>query len=420
MSVDEFRKMSREVPLKKRPQRWWDLLCVLGGITVAAIWLVYGSLREGIDWMSCFLMIIIPLILVWLRPDLDKMLLPIQPARRKVPRLVLIGIGIVIPFATAWILYNIFHISQYPLMQANLVVGTLAAYAITRNPKVPAAKPQPPGKAVQAALFVAGTVILVSLLAGTVIADDCTRDPLNAQDCLRTGGFAEAMAGLIAALLSGLVNGPIIIQGILQGGETGEEETEEGEEEKDKKVSIRLTFPAGYSPNVFTRGWVFGAAASIGDKDISDSVRWSGSGTFIPDTGRMSRPIFNEPGPNLIVLTVTTEKGEVTKTFPVNAVVAEYRYARVNSIAQCNADAHGCPACPHSVKGPVIQGSPNVFSGNMPAARVGDSGIHTACCGPNQYTIISGDSSVLINGRPAAVVGSQTQHCGGMGQIIQW
>ena len=50
-----------------------------------------------------------------------------------------------------------------------------------------------------------------------MLADDCERDPLNAQDCLRTDGYAEVMAGLVATILSVLINGPIIVQTVLQG-----------------------------------------------------------------------------------------------------------------------------------------------------------------------------------------------------------
>ena len=54
----------------------------------------------------------------------------------------------------------------------------------------------------------------------------------------------------------------------------------------------------------------------------------------------------------------------------------------------------------------------------LPAARVGDTGIHAAWCGNSTFTIASGDPSVLIDGRPAAMVGSQTNHCGGTGSIV--
>ena len=272
----------------------------------------------------------------------------------------------------------------------------------------------------QAVAITVFAILVVSVLVVPVLADDCTRDPLNARDCLRTSGFAEGMAGLIAAILSGLVNGPIIIQGLLQG--EGGEETEEGEmEEEEGGVSIRLTFPAGYSPRVFSSGWFFGASARIGDKDVSDSVRWSGAGTsFTPDTGRISYPQFERRnGPNQITLSVMTEKGEVSKTFTVNTVDPS-SYARLGDNAHCPADAHGCPACPHPVTGPITTGSSTILIGNLPAARVGDKGIHMACCNGNTYEITSGDPTVLIDGIPAAMRGkkSTTRHCGGDGWIL--
>jgi hypothetical protein len=216
MTVDEFKKMSKDVPLAKRPQRWWDLLSILGGIAGAILWFLYGGLREGFDWVSALLMILIPIVLVWFRPNIDRMLQLLQPTRKKISRILLIGLGIATPFLTAWILYNILHISQYPLMQANLIVGTLTAYAITRDP-APVLGKQGSGRVVTGAAIVVCSILLCSLIMAPVLADDCTRDPLNAQDCLRTNGYAEVMAGLIAMILSGLVNGPIIIQSILSG-----------------------------------------------------------------------------------------------------------------------------------------------------------------------------------------------------------
>ena len=187
MTVDEFRKMSKDIPLAKRPQRWWDLLSILGGVAGAILWFLYGGIRsgrEGFDLITPLLMIAIPVALVWFRTDIDQLLLPLQPHRKKISRILLIGLGIATPFLTAWILYHIFGISQYPLMQANIVVGTLAAYAITRDPQLATAGRI--GKA-PGAMMIIFTAVLVSGFLVPVLADDCTRDPLNAQDCLRTG-----------------------------------------------------------------------------------------------------------------------------------------------------------------------------------------------------------------------------------------
>jgi hypothetical protein len=65
MSVDEFKKISREMPLAQRPQKWWDLLSILGGVAAAIIWFLYGGLREGFDSISAVLMIVIPVVLVF-------------------------------------------------------------------------------------------------------------------------------------------------------------------------------------------------------------------------------------------------------------------------------------------------------------------------------------------------------------------
>ena len=117
-------------------------------------------------------------------------------------------------------------------------------------------------------------------------------------------------------------------------------------------IQVSLTSPAGKSPKVFTRGWVFGARCMVnpGTKeqfDISEDVRWKGTGTFTPDRGPLSRPVFNGPGTNKITL-YFEENGKVVfeKTFTVEAVDPK-GYARVGDSAFCPADFHGCLACPH-------------------------------------------------------------------------
>lgn len=188
-------------------------------------------------------------------------------------------------------------------------------------------------------------------------------------------------------------------------------------------VQATLTFPAGKSPKVFTKGWVFGARCIVnpGTKDafdISDQVRWKGTGTFKPDRGPKSHPVFKAPGTNTITLYFEDE-GKVVfeKTFTVEAV-DPIGYARMSDVAFCPADAHGCIACPHPVKGPITSGSPTVFIEGLAAARVGDAGTHASCCGKNQFVIQQGDPQVLIDGKPAARLGDRTQHCGGVGKIV--
>ncbi|NTW28825.1 MAG: hypothetical protein HGA39_05610 [Coriobacteriia bacterium] len=188
-------------------------------------------------------------------------------------------------------------------------------------------------------------------------------------------------------------------------------------EDKEAEVTLALTYPVGRSPKVFVSGWVFGASCVIDGKDYSDQVKWSGTGTFGPEVGARSRPVFNGPGSNTITLSVTVNGKTTSKSFSVEAVSSE-GYACVGMLAYCPADAHGDPGDPHPVTGPITSGSSNVFINGKAAARVGDTGVHAACSGPNTFTIAGGDSEVLINGKPAAKIGSTTRHCGGTGTIV--
>lgn len=57
---------------------------------------------------------------------------------------------------------------------------------------------------------------------------------------------------------------------------------------------------------------------------------------------------------------------------------------------------------PHP-KGPILEGSPDVFIGVHPAARQGDRVQH----GKSEEPISEGEPTVLINGQPAARLGDQ-------------
>ncbi len=187
---------------------------------------------------------------------------------------------------------------------------------------------------------------------------------------------------------------------------------------KPSEVVLELKHPAGPSPKVFTEGWVFGARLTVKGKDYSDKVHWRGTGTFKPDTGATSRPVFSAAGTNTITLHVKVDGEEFSRSFQVVAV-SPLNYAGVGDQATCPADVHGCLSCPHRTIGPVTSGSSQVQVRGRPAARKGDPGTHARCCNSNTFTILEGDPDVLIDGRPAARFGDRTLHCGGYGKLIR-
>lgn len=93
--------------------------------------------------------------------------------------------------------------------------------------------------------------------------------------------------------------------------------------------------------------------------------------------------------------------------------------ARLGDKSHAPVDAHGCLACPHSVIGPAVQGSPNVLVNYRPALRVGDMGVHVACCGPNIWRAVQGSTTVLINNMQAHRLNDMDQHCGGVGRMVE-
>lgn len=92
--------------------------------------------------------------------------------------------------------------------------------------------------------------------------------------------------------------------------------------------------------------------------------------------------------------------------------------SRINDMSFCPADVHGCPSCPHQVSGPALNGSADVLINGLGALRVGDSGLHVGCCGPNTWKAVAGSKTVFINGRPAHRIGDGDAHCGGVGFMV--
>ena len=92
---------------------------------------------------------------------------------------------------------------------------------------------------------------------------------------------------------------------------------------------------------------------------------------------------------------------------------------RFGDKARCPRDSHGKKCCSHGVSGPATSGSPDVIVNGRPVVRIGDSGVHRRCCGPNTWRATGGSSCVLVNGIPAVRLGDSTKHCGGKGTMIE-
>ena len=180
-------------------------------------------MSEEFDLVSPLLMIAMPLILIWKRKEIDNLLMPLQPTREKYSRKLLIGIGIAVPFLTAVIIYHVFQISQYPLMYWNIVVGTLASYALVREPVLADHYRGNPQNTRMPDLRVPMILLIgLSVCVRVVLADDCLTDPFNARDCMRTTGTAELLSGGVSAGVSGAVNGPTMVQTLSEGGSGGD------------------------------------------------------------------------------------------------------------------------------------------------------------------------------------------------------
>lgn len=97
--------------------------------------------------------------------------------------------------------------------------------------------------------------------------------------------------------------------------------------------------------------------------------------------------------------------------FRIKGAIQMAEAARVSDLSKGDPHAHGCPACPHTVQGPIVQGSPTVSINALPAARVNDMGVSMVCCGPNIYQLSKGSSTVFIDGLAAVRKGDDIKQC---------
>jgi hypothetical protein len=115
-------------------RRLWDVVTLVGASIVAALWYYYSGLAETKpDLKSALAIVLLPLFFIVFRRFIDRLLIPLQPLRNQIPRLVRLGIGLAVPFLVANYLYSTGS-SQFEYMFRTVVVSTLISYIILRNP----------------------------------------------------------------------------------------------------------------------------------------------------------------------------------------------------------------------------------------------------------------------------------------------
>ncbi|CAN5828488.1 hypothetical protein BH11MYX2_BH11MYX2_37980 [soil metagenome] len=92
---------------------------------------------------------------------------------------------------------------------------------------------------------------------------------------------------------------------------------------------------------------------------------------------------------------------------------------RLTDKSQVPADAHGCPACPHTCIGPAVMGSPNVMVNSLRTLRFCDTGTYAACYRHRTLAATVGSGTVFINSMAAHRQGDMDTHCGGVGRIVE-
>ena len=194
----------------------WDIAALAGGAVSAGVWYFWSTLDRSAlqDHFTHFYIMGFTAAVVFLRKPIDRLLAPIQAFKKHIPRLVLIGAALALPYFLAHFFYSQ-HISNYPLMHWSIVSGTILPYILLRIP-------ENWQKGARSSLIHAtgahGWIFLLIAAAVSfgdaypLFADDFARDFTRLEDGMRTPGWAESIAGTAATAINVLVNGALVFQ----------------------------------------------------------------------------------------------------------------------------------------------------------------------------------------------------------------
>ncbi|MDZ4403183.1 hypothetical protein [Prosthecobacter sp.] len=205
----------------------WDAAAIVGAALSAFGWHFWTTLdpNAGRDGFTQLYILGFTAAVIFLRKPIDALLAPVYALTKHIPRLVLIGIALALPYFLAHYFYKQGH-SNYPLMHKSIAWGTILPYILLRIPgggaggmrNLTAATPGWVLLGLIAAMWLGDSAVLFA----HDFADDFTR----IEDGLRTPGWAETIAGTTATAINVLVNGSLVFQQPGKPGPDGEEPTQ--------------------------------------------------------------------------------------------------------------------------------------------------------------------------------------------------
>lgn len=202
----------------------WDFYAVVGGALSAAAWHYWTTLdpRAGNDRFTALYIMGFTAAVIFLRKQIDVLLTPLNSIKKHIPRLVIIGISLALPYFMAQYFYGQGE-RNYPLMHKSIVWGTILPYILLRIPGGGGGKTQTLLSATSGWLLWSIITTIVAGDAGMLMAHDFADDFRRIEDGLRTDGWAQAIAGTTASAINVLVNGALVFQQPGKPGKDGEE-----------------------------------------------------------------------------------------------------------------------------------------------------------------------------------------------------
>jgi hypothetical protein len=167
------------------------------------------------DKTTPIFILLLPVAIVLFRKPIDRLLSPLQKVKQHVPRLLLVGIGLALPYFVANYFYH-HGVSNYPLARKSIVWGTILSYLVMRIPETSGL-----GKGLGGGTGFRMPSCWIWLLWFAVVGCFILAEPAFAdhfkqtgykdlEDGLRTEGWAQTIAGTGGTVINALVNGGLV------------------------------------------------------------------------------------------------------------------------------------------------------------------------------------------------------------------